>query len=290
MKSNNVLKIFDENRQYLTCPLCGASFHAINDASLICTKNNHCFDIASKGYVNFIPNQKQESEQYSKKLFESRAYVFEAGVYDKVANEIAGIISSRFAKESRYTLLDVGCGEGFYAAKLSEKPEWNVFAIDIIKDAIITSCKKKVPVKWMVADLTKIPMQNESVDILLNVLTTANYEEFRRVLKKDGTIIKIVPGRNYLKEIRELVKSELRNKEYSNDSVVAHFKKHVENFTFKRLHYEFPVDTQLLRHLMQMTPMTSGIHIENLKLDGVSHITIDLEVLIGAFADLPMHR
>ena len=308
MRNNKAIKIFDENHQYFACPLCGASFHAVENASLICIKNNHCFDIATKGYVNFIPNQKQESEQYSKKLFESRAYVFDAGVYDKVINEIQDIISLHFAinfnfgtraknikskrlpaigideKNTSYNTLDVGCGEGYYAAKLSENPELNVFAIDIIKDAILASCKKKAPVKWMVADLTKIPMQNESVDVLLNVLTTANYEEFKRVLKKDGIIIKVIPGSDYLKEIRELVKPELRNKEYSNENVVELFEKHVSEFERKILHYEFPVDANLFKHLVRMTPMTAGIDIESLELDKnfkSTHITIDLKILAG---------
>ena len=271
-------------------------------------KNNHCFDIATKGYVNFIPNQKQESELYSKKLFESRAYAFDAGFYDKVITEIQDMISLNFAinsnsdtreknisdkklpaigigeKNISYNLLDVGCGEGYYAAKLSENPKFNVFAIDIIKDAIIVSCKKKVPVKWMVADLTKIPMQSESVDVLLNVLTTANYEEFKRVLKNDGIIIKVIPGSDYLKEIRELVKPELRNKEYSNESVVELFEKHVKTFDIKTLNYKFPVDVHLFKQIMHMTPLTSGVDVDSLEFNTKSknaHITIDLQILVG---------
>jgi 23S rRNA (guanine745-N1)-methyltransferase len=285
MKNNEVSKIFIDNIIHLMCPLCGASFRVIENMSLICIENNHCFDIASKGYVNFIPNKRQESEQYSKKLFESRTSVFKAGVYDKLLNEIYNTISSKFAQvteDDRYNLLDVGCGEGYYAAKLSEKPKLNIFAIDIVKDAILAACKKKVPVTWMVADLTKIPMQNSSVDILLNVLTTANYEEFKRVLKKDGIIIKVIPGSDYLKEIRDIVKSKLRNKEYSNDSVVAHFKKQVTEVEMKTLNYKFPVDENLLKQFMLMTPMTAGIDIEGLELGGISHITIDLKVLIGS--------
>jgi len=299
------------------CPLCGSSFNALleNRSSLICVENNHCFDIAAKGYVNFIPNQKQESEQYSKKLFESRAFVFEAGVYDAVIDSIYDMILSYFeliadltlanqsgaegrqsgkkadasnesVKNERYSLLDVGCGEGYYAAKLNEKAELNVFGIDIIKEAIIASCKKKVPVKWMVADLTKIPMQSESVDILLNVLTTANYDEFKRVLKKDGIIIKVVPGKDYLKEIREIVKPELRNKDYSNESVIELFKKHVNVLNIKTLNYKFPVDVHLFKQIMHMTPLTSGIDMQGFEIDKnfkAAHITIDLQILVGKF-------
>jgi len=280
MKIDDVCRIFKEREADFMCPVCGASFHVSEQKNFVCT-NNHCFDIAAKGYVNFIPNKKQISEHYSKERFESRASVFESGVYDQVWREIHEIILSKFGQEPNINLLDVGCGEGYYAAKLSEMPGINVFAIDIIKDAILVSCKKKAPVKWMVADLANLPLRTGSIDVLLNILTSANYEEFKRVLSKNGIIIKVVPGNDYLKEIRELVKPQLRNPEYSNDSVVEYFEKHVEMIEKRTLNNKFPVDACVLEHFMQMTPMAFGINTGNLDFNKVSEITINLDILVG---------
>jgi len=279
MKIDEVCRIFEESAACLMCPVCGSSFHVSGQKSLVCA-NNHCFDFAAKGYVNFIPTQKQVSEQYSKKLFESRATVFESGAYDKIYEEIYSIILSKFG-DDKINLLDVGCGEGYYAAKLSDMQGINVFAIDIIKDAILTSCKRKVPVKWMVADLTRIPLQKGGADVILNILTSANYEEFKRVLSEKGIIIKVIPGNDYLKEIREILKPQLRNEEYSNVGVAEYFEKHIEIIEKKTLRYKFPVSAYFLKYFIQMTPMTFGIDVENLDFSKISYITIHLDILVG---------
>ena len=288
--------------------MCGGFFNDAEEKSLVCEKN-HCFDIASKGYVNFLPNRRQESELYNKILFESRRSVFESGVYDNVLREIDDAIlmhcknykgtapkndsdtdpNSINAKDSNEgfrketVILDVGCGEGYYAAGLSEKPEVTVFALDIIKDAILASCGRKAPVNWMVADLTNIPVKTGVVDVLLNILTGANYGEFERVLKDDGVMIKVVPGGDYLKEIREAIKPQLRGKESTNSegSSSEHFEKHMKTIDKVTLDYNFPVDENLMNHFITMTPMTYGVDTENLKTDGICGITIDLEMLIG---------
>ena len=278
-------EIFKESESYLMCPLCDTDFCVSENKNLICA-NNHSFDIAAKGYVNLIPNQKQSSDYYSKQLFESRAHVFEAGAYDKIYGEIADVILSKFAhinNGKNVTILDVGCGEGYYAAKLSELSEikTNVFAIDIIKDAILASCKKKAPVKWLVADLTKIPLKNGSADVLLNILTGANYDEFKRVLSDIGIIIKVIPGKDYLKEIRGIVKEKLRNKEYSNKDVLEYLQKHIKIIEKRTVNYQFPVNEQLFKHFMQMTPLTGGLNIENMHFEQVAQVTIDMDIVVG---------
>jgi len=272
--------------------VCGSSFDVREQKSLVCEKN-HCFDFAAKGYVNFIPNQKQVSDNYSKKLFESRAAVFESGAYDKVLETLSHLLSNNdflisrcenaggVSNRSKTNLLDVGCGEGYYAAKLSEREDINVFAIDIIKEAILASCKRKTSVKWMVADLTNIPMKDNSVDILLNILTSANYQEFSRVMSADGIIIKVIPGDEYLKEIRALLKPQLRNKEYSNESVVEHLEKHVNVLKLQEIHYEFPVDEYLTELFVQMTPLASGVETQGLDFTKILSVTINLNVVIG---------
>jgi len=40
------------------------------------------------------------------------------------------------------------------------------------------------------------------VDARTDVLTPANYDEFRRVLSPDGMLVKVYPGQDYLREIR----------------------------------------------------------------------------------------
>lgn len=56
---------------------------------------------------------------------------------------------------------------------------------------------------YFVADINNIPLSNNSIDIILNFLSPYNTLEVNRVLKDNGYIIKIVPGNDYLKELRK---------------------------------------------------------------------------------------
>ena len=65
----------------------------------------------------------------------------------------------------------------------------------------------------LVADLNYMPLENQSVDVILNILSPSNEKEMNRILKQDGIIIKVTPKKEYLYELREL----LHIKEYEND-------------------------------------------------------------------------
>src|SRR5690625_6690305 len=77
---------------------------------------------------------------------------------------------------------------------------------------------------WLVADLAQPPLQDGVCDIMLNILSPSNYEEFNRLLTKDGLIIKVVPRSDYLKELRQYFYQESEKEEYSNIKSVELFK------------------------------------------------------------------
>jgi len=280
MGADKTISIFEGTLKYLMCPLCCASFKIAEGKSFIC-ENGHCFDISAKGYVNFIPHQKQNFSHYNKKLFESRARVFESGAYDNVLDIIHDMTRSNFSEISGLNLLDAGCGEGYFAAKMGAVPGVSAAAADISRDAIVTACRRKAPVKWMVADLSRLPFKNDSFDVILNIMSVANYDEFKRVLAEGGMIIKVVPGRDYLKEIREIAGLKLYNKEYSNEDVVEYFEKRVNIIEKKSLNYQWPVDDTMFKFFTEMTPMTQAIDKEMMDTGRASHITIDLDILAG---------
>ena len=64
-------------------------------------------------------------------------------------------------------------------------------------------------VNWFVGDLTHLPIQSKSIEVILDIFSPANYAEFERVLKAEGVIIKVVPTSSHLKEIRQLAQDQL---------------------------------------------------------------------------------
>ena len=90
----------------LRCPRCGGAMRT-GGASLLCPKG-HCYDVSRYGDVNFAP-EKRESF-YTKALFESRARVFAAGVFDPVIAALDEALAGRLPAGRPAVLVDAGCG------------------------------------------------------------------------------------------------------------------------------------------------------------------------------------
>lgn len=265
---------FKEAEAYFSCPSCHKSMY-VKNGSLLC-RNNHCFDIAAKGYVNFLTGRMVHKTKYEKELFISRRNIFQAGFYNTVLKEI-----ERTAEEQIQcggSVLDAGCGEGFYANRLSQRH--NVFALDNVKEAIQIAAGEKTDVKWMVSDLTNIPLMDNSMDMVLNILSPANYAEFNRVLKPDGILVKVLPGNDYLCEIRKRIFGQLQHKEYSNEEKISLFCENMELLRQSRLRYTLPVRSEEGNDFIRMTPMT--FHVDTAGIGKLDRITIDLLCLVGA--------
>ena len=195
------------------CPICQENLTLV-ESSLKCS-NHHSFDLAKFGYVNLTPQIKQ-STNYDKENFQNRQQILEAGFYQTILETISDLLAN---SESAKTILDIGCGEGFYSRKLQEShPDKTFYAFDISKDSvqIAAKCEPNWAVNWFVGDLARLPIKDASMDILLDIFSPANYGEFRRVLSKDGILIKVIPTENHLKEIRQMVQNQLTKKDYSN--------------------------------------------------------------------------
>ena len=94
----------------LQCPRCGGAF-SLTDQSLIC-ENGHCYDLSRRGYVNLAPSHRQSGDKYDETLFESRGRVFAGGFYAPVQDALCAALADR---SGPFTLVDAGCGEGYYA-------------------------------------------------------------------------------------------------------------------------------------------------------------------------------
>ena len=205
------------------CPICQKNLTLV-ESSLKCD-NRHSFDLAKFGYVNLAPQIKQ-SANYDKENFQNRQQILEAGFYQAILEGISDLLAT---KSSAKTVLDIGCGEGFYSRKLQEShPDKTFYAFDISKDSVQIAAKSEPnwAVNWFVGDLARLPIKDTSMDILLDIFSPANYGEFRRVLSKDGILIKAIPTENHLKEIRQMVQDQLTKKDYSNQDIKEHFQEH----------------------------------------------------------------
>ena len=255
----------------LCCPRCQNAF-ALENNSLVCSQR-HCFDLSRKGYVNLAPSHDQEAEKYGSELFESRRLVFEHGFYEPVARAIA----SRLPSDRSFLLLDAGCGEGYYARFLSNVfPLADILGVDLSRDAITAAAR----IQSRVADLKHLPLQNGSTDVLLDVLTPADYQEFSRVLSEDGQLIKVIPGRDYLCEVRRAVAPWLRSgADYDNSRVLEHLKENASILSEEEVRITRTLTPEESQAFLRMTPMTFSVPQEVLSTLSLSEITIHMHVV-----------
>ena len=260
------------------CPICQENLTLV-ETSLKCC-NRHSFDLAKFGYVNLAPQIKQ-SANYDKENFQNRQQILEAGFYHAILEAVSDLLAN---SETSTTVLDIGCGEGFYSRKLQEShSEKTFYAFDISKDSVQIAAKSEPnwAVNWFVGDLARLPIKDASMDILLDIFSPANYGEFRRVLSKDGILIKVIPTKNHLKEIRQKVQDQLTNKDYSNQDIKNHFQNNFTILSSKTASLTKPITAEQLQALLSMTPLL--FHIDQTKIDWsqLTEITIEAEILVG---------
>lgn len=260
------------------CPICQENLTLLETNFKCC--NRHSFDLAKFGYVNLAPQIKQ-SANYNKENFQNRQQILEAGFYQAILDAVSDLLAS---SKTTTTILDIGCGEGFYSRKLQEShSEKTFYAFDISKDSVQIAAKSEPnwAVNWFVGDLARLPIKDANMDILLDIFSPANYGEFRRVLSKDGILIKVIPTENYLKEIRQRVQDQLTNKEYSNQDIKEHFQEHFTILSSQTASLTKTITAEQLQALLSMTPLL--FHVDQSKIDWsqLTEITIEAEILVG---------
>ena len=105
------------------------------------------------------------------------------------------------------TVLDCGCGEGFYTLIFSELFDCRVHALDYSRDLVGRArewVSQKDRVRFHVGDVTALPFPDEAFDrivcteVLEHIPDHAKaVSELHRVLKKGGTLAVTVPNHNY---------------------------------------------------------------------------------------------
>lgn len=269
-----------EQQTIFACPVCHENM-AVTDQCVVTCKNRHTFDVAKQGYVNFMTHP--ATSMYGKELFEARKQIIESGLYSPLHKAIVDVLKS-FGQD--LTILDTGCGEGSHLAMIKNRFEDLTdkkiigAGIDIAKEGIIAASRNYGEIIWCVGDLANSPYQASSFDVILNILSPANYTEFRRLLKPEGVVVKIVPQSGYLQQLRELFFANSNKESYSNDRTVERFKENFSEVSIERITQTIQIRPELVPMLMHMTPM--GWHqTADVDYAKVTEVTIDLDILIG---------
>ena len=258
-----------EQLSCLACPVCGAPLtRAGNDFACA---SRHRVNVNRKGCLNVLSAQVDSC--YDADLFAARRRVFDAGCYDAVAEAIAALLPA-----GTHRLLDAGCGDGWYLNALLTRHEgWCGAGVDISRDAILQATCHPCTALWVVGDLRRLPFREDSFTAVLDVLTPANYDEFRRVLAPGGLLIKVYPGSGYLRELR----AARGLPPYEEGQVDAYLREKAAIVAERRVTVTHAVSDDLWRDFVWMTPLMQDLSAEEkdaIAAQNAGSVTVDLHV------------
>ncbi|RIX52191.1 methyltransferase domain-containing protein [Paenibacillus nanensis] len=259
----------------------------IHAQSLVCGKQ-HCFDLAKQGYVNLLTRSGRT--KYDKKIFEYRRVISKGGLFNPLHAALSEIIKSQLPNDGPASLLDAGCGEGSHLNRIQmeiNRKNTNpllAVGIDISKEGIGYAAAEYTNAIWCVADIANCPFANEQFHFILNILSPANYSEFKRLVTHNGLVIKAVPEQDYLKELREVFYEGSDKQIYSNSLTIDHFNEQFEVLDVERIRYQADLHEALIEPLLGMTPLawgTSKERIEKVQRMNLKQVTMDFKILVG---------
>ena len=282
----NAARFVSKYEDKLSCPICQSKMQVTDFKSIVCT-SNHTFDFAKQGYVNML-NQAGKS-QYDKALFHARqGIIMDSNLYSVLHKRIIEVMKKNMGISNEETfILDAGCGEGSHLQSILDKSkleEMTSFGLDISKEGVLMAAKNYKNAVWIVGDLAHAPLIDHSMQFILNILSPANYMEFKRILAFGGLVIKVVPGPNYLKELREALYNETEKSHYENQETTSLFKQHFDLVNLENLTYTKELSQSELMNLVQMSPLhwsAEKERIDTFTNQHASEITVDLDILIG---------
>ncbi|GGL93512.1 rRNA methyltransferase [Pseudomonas asuensis] len=192
----------------LICPLCSTS---LTDAQqgVVC-EQGHRFDRARQGYLNLLPVQHKKSRDPgdNAEMVEARRRFLDAGHYAPLAQRLADLAQAK--APARW--VDIGCGEGFYTARLAEAlPHADGYALDISREAVRRASRRTAEVTWLVASMTRIPLPKTSCQLLASVFSPIDWAEASRLLAPGGGVLRLGPARDHLIELRQRLYDDVRD-------------------------------------------------------------------------------
>ena len=238
----------------LICPVCGNPLSETPNQYRC--PDGHCFDRAKSGYVNLLLSSGKHTKLPgdNKMMVASRKAFLDKGYYRPLAHALCQAVLPLLPRVGG-TLLDAGCGEGYYTQRLAEEAEaagqqLNITGVDISKFALDKAARRRKDICFAAASVFHLPIATASCHLVTTLFAPWCGEEMIRVLKPGGWLAMVIPGPKHLWELKEAIYDQ----PYENE--VRDYQ--LEGFAFQQ---RIPVEEEIfldnnpdIQSLFQMTP------------------------------------
>lgn len=260
------------------CPVCGGELTREGKA-LVCA-SRHSYDIARQGYVNLLVVQQKHSlapGDTREQVLSRRAFL-EAGFYAPISDALNRAALDYGASGE---LLDVGCGEGYYSARLADAIHAPLTGLDISKEAVRCAAAKYKDARWLCATASHIPVPDGSIGTLTSLFAITLPEEFHRVLARDGLFFQVLAAEDHLLGLKSIVYDALTHKEKNTSPELPGF----ALLESRPIRFTFTVEGDQIRSLFAMTP-----HLFRIGKDGAARLSATQSLTDTASCILNIYR
>jgi 23S rRNA (guanine745-N1)-methyltransferase len=248
----------------MICPICDGRLS--RDTYRYKCPVGHSFDIAREGYVNLLlPKEAVKSRGDTRPMLLARRRFLDAGHYRAISTAVSQRISDLHIRSARdlQTVLEVGCGEGYYIGGIAASLEQALcFGVDISKESARLAAKRYRQVQFAVEDAKrKLLFEEDSVDAVMSVFAPRNPAEFARVLRTGGVVLVVSPEEHHLHEVRETFNLPLGIEADKTAHIVGAFSDALQLRSQTSIEYRMSLNQTELRDLVMMTP--NAFHLED---------------------------
>ena len=267
----------------LICPVCG---EVLTEEPRLCRcKNGHSFDRAASGYVNLlIAKQNGKIHGDDKAMVRARRDFLDAGYYEPLRRALCTEILNH-ADSGKLSLLDAGCGECWYTSEIKRTLEEagiraDTVGIDISKEALKLGGKRDRSLRLAVASAYRLPVADESCDVITNVFAPFAGEEYLRCLRSGGILLHVSPDERHLWELKEAV----YERPYLNDAAPP-VQEGLELCREQNLKFRINIEKNSeIKALFMMTPYAHKTSPEDMaRLDSMEKLLVEAEFIIRTY-------
>jgi len=248
------------------CPHCSLALERTNSGAQCA--NGHAFDRAREGYLNLLVGGRIAPSTESgdtKESLAARRRFLSAGWYAPIAEALAEAVGNIDG-----VVLDSGCGEGYYLSHVSASRK---YGLDISKRAVQMASKLLPTAEFVVASAYRLPVLEQSCDVVFSVFAPRPIEEFQRVLRPGGKWVTVAPGPNHLKEMRPVRGTDAAMRAIERDFRRAEAPQQADSS--RRVSFQLDLTPDAARDLFSMTPLVWQSDPSH---ELVQHVSVDVWV------------
>ncbi len=275
----------------LICPLCREPLE--HQARQLSCRNGHSYDQARQGYWNLLLVQRKRSLDPGDNaaMVQARRAFLDQGHYALLCERICALLGPALSEQTGpVELLDLGCGEGYYSARIEQALQQSginaaLTGLDISKHAVRAACQRSRSIRWLVASGADIPLPPASLDAITLLFSRLMPEPIARALKPGGLLLLAWPGEQHLIELRRLIYADVHASSYDPLLQLSNYFSLQQQ---QQVQYSFTLrDADSIQTLLDMTPHSQRLSGEAREaLSALSSLELTLDVNLAVLKRL----